>query len=147
MSRIDASAASMETNASDSVIISITDYGDRKNTFNQATWIKGILEIQFDDVEVGSPNCITKEQAIEIAEFVLRIKWSVKRVIVHCEFGQSRSAGVAAAISVFLEGHDNGIFFNRRYYPNRTCYRYVLNALRKKGQEPKYLIRKWLLRR
>ena len=37
-------------------------------------------------------------QAKQIADFILHIRKKVKRFIVHCEFGQSRSAGVAAAI-------------------------------------------------
>ena len=136
MNRHDASAATEEPDAPTTAIISITDCGDKKNTFDPAPWIKGVLEIQFDDVEAGSRNCITIAQGKEIANFVLRIKWGVERIIVHCEYGQSRSAGVAAAISTYLDGHDNGIFLDRRYYPNRTCYRVVLDALRKKGKSP-----------
>jgi predicted protein tyrosine phosphatase len=147
MNRHSACAVTKEPNAPNTVIISITDCGDKKNTFHPAHWIKGILEIQFDDVETGGQNCITTEQGEEIANFVLRMKRNIKRVIVHCEYGQSRSAGVAAAISTYLEGHDNGIFLNRRYYPNRTCYRVVLDALRKKGKSPAYFFRKWVLRR
>ena len=146
MNRRGASLATREADAPNTVLISITDYDDEANKFSQTTWLKEILEIQFNDVEAGGFRCITKENAAEIADFVLRMGFDVKRIIVHCEFGQSRSAGVAAAISNFLEGHDNSIFINRKYYPNRTCYHYVLNALKKKGRSPWRIFRMWLLR-
>lgn len=145
MNRIDARLATKESDAPNTVIISITDYGDKKNKFYPTNWLKGILEIQFDDVEFGGENCITIQQAEEIADFVLGINSSVNRIIVHCEYGQSRSAGVATAISTYLEGHDNSIFINRKYYPNKTCYRYVLNALQRKGRPPVNFFRKWFL--
>ena len=147
MNRQDATGATMEAEAPDTVIISITDCGDKKNKFNPAPWLKGVLDIQFDDVDFGGKNCITAQQADEIAEFVLNIKRSVKRVIIHCEYGQSRSAGVAAAISTYLEGHDNSIFINRNFFPNKTCYRYVLSALKKMGRSPKYFFKKLFLRK
>ena len=131
MSRIDASLATRAVDGPATVMISITDCGDKKNTFYPAEWLTDILELQFDDVLEGGRHCITVKQAREIADFVLRVRKKAERLIVHCEFGQSRSAGVAAAISVFLEGHDHGIFSNRRYYPNHTCYDYVLKALRR----------------
>ena len=46
----------------------------------------------------------------------------------HCEAGQSRSAGVAAAIMKYLYNNDTDIFNNRYYKPNMLCYRKVLNA-------------------
>lgn len=139
MNRTDASEATSEAEAPNTAIISITDYGDEKNTFCQRDWIKGILELQFNDEEAGGYRCITPQQAEEIADFVLQNRKKVQRYIVHCEFGQSRSAGVAAAIRTYFEGNDGGIFRSRRYAPNRTCYHYVLNALRKRGKMPGFL--------
>jgi predicted protein tyrosine phosphatase len=133
MSRIDASEATKVEIAPNTAIISITDCGDGKNTFNKAVWLKAVLEIQFDDVDEGGLNCITTSQAEEIADFVLGIRKKIERIIVHCEFGQSRSAGIAAAICRYFENHDDSIFINRRYYPNLTCYRYVLSALKERG--------------
>ncbi|MDR0287326.1 MAG: hypothetical protein LBI03_06460 [Clostridiales bacterium] len=134
MSRLEASQATKIENAPDTAIISITDVGKEKNNFKQVDWLKHIFEIQFDDVEAGKKNCITVSQAVDIADFVFHIKKDVERIIVHCEFGQSRSAGVAAAIRCYIEGNDGGILHNRRYNINRTCYRYVLKALRKRGR-------------
>lgn len=52
-------------------------------------------------------------------------------MLVHCEAGISRSAGVAAAaaISKYLDQDDLTIFNSHSYYPNFLCYYYVLEAL------------------
>jgi hypothetical protein len=48
----------------------------------------------------------------------------VDTLIVNCEAGISRSAGVAAAISKHLTGDDS--FFFKNYLPNRLVYRLLL---------------------
>ncbi len=50
-------------------------------------------------------------------------------VIVHCDAGISRSAGVAAAILKHTTGDDSSIFENGLYDPNRWCYQKTLQAL------------------
>ena len=129
MNRINARRATYDSTAPTTAIISIIDVGDESNEFYPQPWLKHILEMQFNDVEKGK-GCITKKQAKEIADFVCRIHPQVERIIVHCEFGQSRSAGVAAAISQHFEGDSGGIFGNRAYHPNRTCHSYVQDALK-----------------
>jgi predicted protein tyrosine phosphatase len=129
---MDARRATYEQDAPVTAIISISDIGDDLNKFYPQTWLKEVFAIQFDDVESGT-GCITKIQAAEIADFVLRMYPQIERFLVHCTFGQSRSAGVAAAISQFYEGNSSGIFGNRAYSPNPTCYKLVLDALKKKG--------------
>ena len=50
-------------------------------------------------------------------------------VIVHCDAGISRSAGVAAAILKYYTGDDSYVFENPRFHPNMWCYRKTLCAL------------------
>ena len=50
-------------------------------------------------------------------------------VIVHCDAGISRSAGVAAAILKAKTNDDSSIFNHYRYRPNMRCYRKTLNVL------------------
>ena len=50
-------------------------------------------------------------------------------VIVHCDAGISRSAGIAAAILKHTTGDDSSIFVNGQYDPNLWCYRKTLEAL------------------
>jgi len=86
-------------------------------------------KIHFDDVEEGEYNCITNNEAMQIALFVFSIKDKADLLIVHCEAGVSRSAGVAAAIMKFIDDDDTPIFDSHDYGPNMTCYRKALKAL------------------
>ena len=65
---------------------------------------------------------------MKIAKFVMRHKDSIEQIIVHCDMGISRSAGVAGAIAKYLNNDDNK-FFMAPYTPNMTCYHKVLFAL------------------
>jgi len=68
-------------------------------------------------------------QAGEIAEFIKLILDRAELLICQCEYGQSRSAGVAAAVKQFLDKSGIEIFADDRYYPNKIVYRKVLAAL------------------
>jgi len=83
----------------------------------------------FDDVDDGEDNCITYDDALKIASFVFSVKDKADLLIVHCEAGISRSAGVAAAIMKFIDDDDTPIFDDHHYRPNMTCYRKVLRKL------------------
>ena len=67
------------------------------------------------------------EDAAQVAE-LLR-SYPDTDVIVHCDAGISRSAGVAAAILKHTTGDDSSIFENGLYDPNLWCYRKTLEAL------------------
>lgn len=134
MNRIDAHRATYVKEAPNTAIISITDIAAESNKFYTQTWLKAVLDVKFDDVDAGHYGCITVKQADEIAMFSKCVYKQVERIIVHCEFGQSRSAGVAAAIRQCFEGNTGDIFESPAYCPNMTCYRYVLNSLTKKSK-------------
>lgn len=138
LSRKNAKAFSFQAHDYKTAIISITDVDKIGVIFsdNPNNGIKGILRLKFDDVErnfVKNENCITKEDAEEIVKFVNKYKNKVDKIIVHCEAGVSRSAGVCAAIMKAINGDDWAIFDNPRFCPNMTCYRTVLDAFDKAG--------------
>lgn len=89
--------------------------------------IKGILRLYFTDTD-GGEDSMTPDDAKAICEFVTRHA-NIPNIIVHCDAGQSRSAGVAAALLKCFTGDDSQIFNNPYYKPNRHCYRLVLNEL------------------
>ena len=130
MNRSDARSESFRKNRPDTAIISITDHRLEYNAFSKLPWIKAVLKLKFDDVTADSAfgQCITDKDAEAIRAFVERTKDQVKRIIVHCEAGVSRSAGVAAALMKVLNGDDMAIFQNKLFCPNMTCYRKVLTA-------------------
>lgn len=128
MSRRVAADFSTQQNIEPCIIVSITDVGSSPNVFADNPNIKAILPLQFDDVEIGEENCITRDQAQQIIDFVNEHVHDVDHIVVHCEAGVSRSAGVCAALMTILTGDDSAIFNKWRYCPNMTCYRYVLEG-------------------
>ena len=79
--------------------------------------------------EAGVEDLMRDEDAAQVAE-LLR-EYPGTDVIVHCDAGISRSAGVAAAILKYTTGDDSSIFENGLYDPNLWCYRKTLAALQR----------------
>lgn len=126
-SRSSAIAYSFKKEIPKTEIISISDSYDFCPRFNKNQNILRVLYLKFDDVEKGEPNCITTEDAKKIVKFINTVNKDIEQIIVHCEAGVSRSAGICAAIMKYLTGDDSEIFDNSKYCPNITCYRTVLN--------------------
>lgn len=79
-------------------------------------------------LELPQFHAITNEDANRIARTVKKYQHRVNQIYVHCDAGISRSAGVAAAISKYLN-NDDFKWFVSPYCPNMTCYTKVLFAL------------------
>lgn len=56
-------------------------------------------------------------------------------IICQCEYGQSRSAGCAAAIKEYYERDGISVFADYRYYPNQLIFNKVLDALKEADGE------------
>lgn len=128
MSRISAEEYSMQKHDEASVVISINGVYDTiaQIVKTEQNNIRDILFLRFDDTDTGA-LAINKLDTLKIKNFVNKHK-SMSNMIVHCGAGQSRSAGVAAAILKYLYNDDTQIFNNRRYTPNMKCYRAVLET-------------------
>lgn len=97
-----------------------------------------VLRLQFHDFEEPQPELaavsgeevrlISDDQARSIVEFVDRHRENVRLIVCQCDAGMSRSAGVAAALSRWLQGEDEAFF--RHYLPNRLVYSTVLGAVK-----------------
>lgn len=130
------------------VMISISDprmWYDSSPFVSSENKVVDILELMFSDAdkpgldvycnEAGVEDLMSDEDARRVAEFVA--KYRGENIIVHCDAGISRSAGVAAAIMKHLSGDDSRIFDSSRWHPNMWCYRKTLNALHEKdGPKP-----------
>lgn len=68
-------------------------------------------------------------EAKEIAEFIYKAKEKGFDIICQCQYGQSRSAGCAAAILEHFEKNGISIFADYRYYPNQVVFNKMLKAL------------------
>lgn len=129
MRREEAVRYSFHPQNEESVVISISTPGLTYGTKvfpSPYNGIKAVLLLFFDDVESG-PDSITVDDARKIRSFLEANKGY--KVIVHCDAGISRSAGVAAAIMKHYNGDDTPIFDNPRYVPNMRCYRKMLEEL------------------
>ena len=114
------------------LIISITDPILGPNVFARNSNIIGLCRLQFDDVTEENARAedvlMSDSDALKIKDYVLRYKDRVACIIVHCEVGVSRSAGVMAAIQKYLIGDDSAIFAEDAFSPNMYCYRKMLDA-------------------
>lgn len=70
-------------------------------------------------------------EADDIAAFVYRAYDRGLNIICQCEYGQSRSAGCAAAILEHFYHAGMSVFGNYKYYPNQVVYHKVYDALEK----------------
>lgn len=129
MNRQDAIRYSYHYQDEPSVIISISTPGQEysqhiyRSLYNK---IRAILHLSFDDVEDGD-YVITRNDSKRIHNFVEANK--DLNIIVHCDAGISRSAGIAAALMKYYNGDDSPIFDDPRYIPNMRCYRTMLEEL------------------
>ncbi len=117
-----------------SIIISITTYdGDlyKKIKVTDTNKVQDILYLSFCDFEYDDiPNgrYMSHKDGQKVAEFVNKWYDKIDTIIVHCEGGISRSAGVCAGIMRAKEGYDYPIFNNRNKHPNMTCYLQTLKG-------------------
>ena len=68
-------------------------------------------------------------EAEKLASFIADAEKDGWDIICQCEYGQSRSAGCAAAIREFYEESGISIFADYRYCPNQMIYHKVYDAL------------------
>lgn len=119
---------------SSTIVISIYDPNKRPE-FSQKDvrtipHLCAVLSLPFWDELSDEYGCMSWEQADEVLLFVENYRPWVNNIVVHCEAGISRSAGVAAAISKILNGNDDYFFdyFHNRFVPNMTCYKRILET-------------------
>lgn len=128
MSRANARKMSFKPDIDKCIIVSITDTESDINHFALNKNIRAVLNLKFDDVDFGDDNCITPQDGVKIIDFVNKHINDVEKIVVHCEAGVSRSAGVCAALMLIVNGDDNQIFDNAKFCPNMSCYRTVLET-------------------
>jgi len=132
-------------------IISIRSNQDGKKPKLGDTNARDILYMVFHDIDVASMDkrvdlnpyeeheireayhLISNLEAEQIIEFVEKNKDIP--IICQCEAGISRSAGLAAGLSVVYNSTDNWVFDSKRFIPNRHVRRVVINAYRRKDGE------------
>ena len=85
--------------------------------------------LQFTDTEnPEKQDAITREQAKIISDFILALPDRISTLYCCCDWGQSRSAGLAAACMHFLGQDYISAFENSSYSPNLLVYSYMCEA-------------------
>lgn len=125
-------------------VISFYDpVGIRSNNTNPFDY-KGLPEMLFQvavydiDLEILEDYGLCYDtylpEANKLAEFIRTAHSRGLDIICQCEYGQSRSAACAAAISQYYYKNGIDIFADYRYYPNQLIYHKVFKALQKKDK-------------
>lgn len=70
-------------------------------------------------------------EADNLAEFIYNAKNEGLDIICQCDYGESRSAGCAAAILEHFYKTGISIFADYKYYPNQVVFNKMLEALEK----------------
>lgn len=70
-------------------------------------------------------------QADNLAEFIYNAKNEGLDIICQCDYGESRSAGCAAAILEHFYKTGISVFADYRYYPNQVVFNKMLEELEK----------------
>ena len=84
--------------------------------------------LNFDDITTNKSNSFTKEHAQIIKEFISKLE-HIETLYVCCDYGVSRSAAIAAAISRFNKTNENEIWLNPKYCPNLLVYKILCQEL------------------
>lgn len=134
MSRSKFKKYASENHNKTSIVISISSHGEQAPfvVCSHTNKIVNILNIMCNDTDRQEEQYggMTNYIALHIARFIKdNYNNAIDKIIVHCDAGQSRSAGVAAAILKYYTNDDTQIFNNSKYTPNMLCYRKVLEAL------------------
>lgn len=74
-------------------------------------------------------------EADALAIFIKNAARNGLDMICQCEYGQSRSAGCAAAIREYFHKDGICVFADYRYYPNQLIFNKMLSALEKQKDE------------
>ena len=134
---LDRSLARTTTHEEPYAVISITDPQLKHPVLADSSYCKAVLRLQFSDVSNDFPMlrgtahiaAFTPATARQIVDFVReQMQNDVRLLIVHCEAGMSRSAGVATALSQFYNHDETHCLVH--YRPNAHVRRLVLAALR-----------------
>lgn len=134
MSRENAVKYCQEPHKNKTIIISITTpqekYTDCLISNEDFNSVSDILEVEFCDIDNNYPIDSYKMKQADAKKIVDFVESNLdKDIIVHCDYGVSRSAGIAAALSKYYNNTDEQFFSNNKYVPNMLCYRLIFEEL------------------
>ncbi|MBQ8965537.1 hypothetical protein [Ruminococcus sp.] len=141
MSRDDAELLIYEDRFPESTaVISFIDPKERRliglDPVNYKGACDSVFLIEAEDIDRDSWELRGKDfeeflpEAEEAARFIHENMKTGKTIICQCEYGESRSAGCAAAIREFFFGDGIKVFADFRYLPSQMIYNKMFRALK-----------------
>ena len=127
---LDRASAAITTMGIPYLVISITNIGSQDAVLAESPLRLGVLRMQFRDTERASG--FTEVQAEAAVRFVQGHADALRGIVVHCEFGVSRSAGMAAGLDEAMNGAPDGRF-DECYDCNERVRRLVREASERFG--------------
>ena len=112
------------------IVISITNIGSQEAVLAESPLRLGVLRMQFRDTERAAG--FTEVQAEAAVRFVQEHADALRGIVVHCEFGISRSAGLAAGLAEAMNGAPD-VRFDDWYDCNERVRKLVRDAARRCG--------------
>ena len=110
------------------IVISISGEDDKETLVPPNINRTAILHLKIDDVSDIDRRFLffTRDQAVEVLEFVNKHIMNIKLIVVQCQAGLSRSVGMASALSKIINYTDDGIF--TKGIPNMFIYTTILET-------------------
>jgi predicted protein tyrosine phosphatase len=111
------------------LLLSIGNPGQRIPRFPDCSSRVAVLRLEFADVDAwkNGDEGFTADQADEMVRFVER--HDVSLIVVQCEAGIRRSAAVAEALWLWLNGETGSGIFSERFDPNPRVRELLLDRL------------------
>ena len=130
--RRDAEKYSRERHINKSAVLSIktrTDPSHPQIQMNSFNGIEMVRFMEFNDCNTEREGGLTYDEAKQIVDFIETVvsRNDIQTFIVHCDAGESRSAGVAAAVSKYYFNDDSKWFSEKE--PNSRVYNLILEEL------------------
>lgn len=113
-------------------VIIFYDFGSEHIDYNEIC--SDVYYCPYDDIDVWSEREYEKysstfDFADDLAQFIYDAYNSGRDIVCQCDYGQSRSAGCAAAIAEHFYKSGIGIFADFSRCPNKLIYHKVIDAL------------------
>lgn len=111
------------------IVISVTDPDEPEALYLPTDMRRDILRLSFFDINepIGNLTMVSNDDIEQIVEFVTKWKDEVQLIVTQCEAGISRSSGIAAGLSKWL--NDDASFFFDNYLPNSLVYSKLVKRL------------------
>lgn len=112
-------------------------YDDDFTPVDYSKVCKNVYYCELDDLDIecleeeGYTYATYFEDADKVAEFIYQAYKNDMNIICQCEYGQSRSAGCAAAILQYFYKTGIDIFTDYSKFPSRLVYHKIFDSLKK----------------